>query len=96
MRAYVPINQNKVLVCGNRVLKKEILQKGYAYSIGHMPSRTELDGQELRYLPIPGLTYILAAYTDPIHPKTPEVTRYFELLQEEIRLSYDEWGEKNI
>ena len=61
LRAYVPINQNKVLACGNRSLKKEILQKGYAYSIGHMPSRAERDSQELRYLSIPGLTYILAA-----------------------------------
>lgn len=76
-------------------MKKEILQTGYAYAIGHMPSRTERGNQELRYLPIPGLNYILAAYTDPIRPVTPEVSRYLELLKEEIRLSYDEWDERS-
>ena len=92
--AYVPINKNKVLVCGNSALRKEILQKGQAYAIGHLPDRAIRKSEDLRYIPIPGLTYIIAAYTDPIRPMTPEVTRYRELLKEEIRLSYDEWDER--
>ena len=95
LRAYVPINQNKVLVCGNRAMKKDILETGYAYSIGHMPSRAVRERQGLRYIPIPGLNYILAAYTDPIRPVTPEVSRYLELLKEEIRRSCDEWDERS-
>lgn len=89
--AYLPINPNKVLVCGTAVLRKEILQKGQAYTIRHLPGRAVREREDLRYIPIPGLTFIVAAYTDPIRPMTPEVTRYLELLREEIRLSYDEW-----
>lgn len=96
LRAYVPINQNKVLVCGNPALRKEILQKGQAYAIQYLPGRAVREREDLRYIPIPGLTYIVAAYTDPIRPMTPEVARYLELLREEIRLSYDEWDERII
>lgn len=91
--AYVPINKRKVLICGNPALRKELLQKGLAYSIRYLPDREIRKSEELRYIPIPGLSYIIAAYTDPIRPTTPEVTRYLELLKEEIRLSYDEWKE---
>ncbi len=94
--AYVPINKNKVLVCGSHTLRTEILQKGQAYAIRHLPGRAIREREELRYIPIPGLTYIIAAYTDPIRPMTPEVTRYLELVREEIRLSYDEWDERMI
>lgn len=91
--AYVPINKNKVLVCGNPALRKEILQKGHAYSIRHLPDQAIRKSEELRYIPILGLTYIIAAYTDPIRPMTPEVSRYLELLREEVRLSYGGWNE---
>lgn len=94
IRAHVPINQGKVLVCGNLALRKEILRKGQAYSIRHLPPREIWSSEELRYIPIPGLNYIVAAYTDPIRPVTPEITRYLELLREEIRQSYDEWDER--
>ncbi len=92
--AYVPINKKKVLVCGSTALRKEILRKGQGYTICHLPGRTVRESEELRYIPIPGLTYIIAAYTDPIRPATPEVNRYLELLKEEIRLSYDEWDKR--
>lgn len=85
--AYVPINQCKLLVCGTSMLRKEILQNGQAYSIRHLPGQAVREKEALRYIPIPGLTFIIAAYTDPIRPMTPEVTRYLELLREEIRLS---------
>lgn len=94
IRAYVPINKNKVLVCGNPALRKEILQKGQAYSIRHLPGRAMRESEDLRYIPIPGLSYVIAVYTDPIRPMTPEITRYLELLREEIRLSYDEWDRR--
>ena len=93
--AYVPINKNRLLICGNATLRKEILKKGLGYSIGHLPSKEQREQEGMRYIPIPGLTYIVAAYTDPIRPMTPELSRYLELLREEIRLSYDEWDERN-
>jgi len=94
LQAYVPINQNKVLICGKSGLRKDILQKGQAYAIRHLPGRAVRQSEGLRYIPIPGLTFVVAAYTDPVRPVTPEVTRYLQLLKEEIRLSYDEWDER--
>jgi len=92
--AYVPISKSKVLVCGNTAMRKEILRKGQAYAIRHLPDRATREAEDLRYIPIPGLTYIIAAYTDPIRPTTPELARYLELLKEEIRHSHEEWTKK--
>ena len=93
--AYVPINRNKVLVCRNATLRKEILLNGHAYTIQRLPRRADREHSTLRYIPIPNLTYIVAAYTDPIRPMTPELARYLELLREEVRLSCDEWNDRS-
>lgn len=82
--SYVPINRENLLLCNNSQLRHDILKKGLAYAIMHIPSKPSQE-EELRYIPIPGLTKTVAAYTDPIRPMTPLVSRYLELLQEEIR-----------
>lgn len=87
--AYVPINKNKVLTCGDAQLRRELLEKGYGYTIGRLPGRTAREKENFRYIPIPGLTYTVAAYTDPIRPMSAEVSRYLELLKEEIHRSLD-------
>jgi len=82
--AFVPIDKENLLLCNNDHLRYDILKKGLAYTITRIPSKS--DQQEgLRYIPIPGLTMTVAAYTDPVRPVTPLVSRYLELLQEEIR-----------
>lgn len=82
--AYVPINRENLLLCKNSHLRRDILKKGLAYTVTRIPARSAQE-EGLRYIPIPGLTLTVAAYTDPIHPVTPLVSRYLELLREEIR-----------
>lgn len=82
MIAYVPIDKENLLLCNNPQLQKDILKKGLAYAIVRIPSTRE---EGLRYIPIPGLTMTVAAYTDTVRPDSPLVNRYLELLQEEIR-----------
>ncbi len=81
---YVPINKENALLCDNAQLKFDILRKGLAYTVMRIPSKSARE-EGLRYIPIPGLTMTVAVYTDPIRPVTPLVSRYLELLQEEIR-----------
>lgn len=82
--AYVPINKENVLVCNDRGLRQDILRKGYGYTITRLPARSAREADDFRYVPIPGLTYSVNAYYDPIRPMSPEASRYLELLQEEI------------
>lgn len=82
--AYVPINDKNLLLCSNANLRRDILKKGLAYTVTNMPFKTN-QNNGLRYIPIPGLTRTVAAFTDPIRPMTPLVIRYLELLREEIR-----------
>ena len=82
--AYVPIDKENLLLCNNEHLRYDILKKGLAYTITRIPSAAD-QKEGLRYVPIPGLTMTVAAYTDPVRPATPLVSRYLELLREEIR-----------
>ena len=82
--AYIPIDKENLLLCNNSNLQRDILKKGLAYTIRTIPSKTAQE-EDLRYIPIPGLTKTVAACTDPVRPVTPLVSRYLELLQEEIR-----------
>lgn len=83
--AYVPINKDTILVCNNTRLRRDILKNGLAYTVGRLPSQSEQEETDFRYIPIPGLTLTVAAYTDPVRPVTPLMSRYLELLQEEVR-----------
>jgi len=83
--AYVPINKENILLCGNPYLRHDILKKGLAYAIRPMPTNGLPEDEDFRYIPIPGLTQTVAVYTDPVRPITPVISRYLELLQEEIR-----------
>ena len=83
--AYVPINKDTILVCNNTRLRQDVLKSGLAYTVGRLPSQAEQEETDFRYIPIPGLTLTVAVYTDPIRPVTPLMSRYLELLQEEIR-----------
>lgn len=85
--AYVPISKENALLCNNAQLKLDILRKGLAYTVMRIPSNSAQE-EGLRYIPIPGLTMTVSAYTDPIRPVTPLVSRYLELLQEEIRKEF--------
>jgi hypothetical protein len=82
MLAYVPIDKDKVMVCNEPIVQKELLRRGYGYTIVPIPLREEREADEFRYIPIPGLTYTVNVYTDLVRPMSPEVSRYLELMQQ--------------
>ena len=82
--AYMPVNQDRTLECNNMNLSRQLREEGHVYAITHFrPEHLREDDD--RYIPIPGLTLTVAAYTDPVRPVTPLMSRYLELLQEEVR-----------
>ena len=66
-------------------MESSLLMKGLAYAIRPMPTKAAPEEEDFRYIPISGLTQTVAVYTDPVRPITPVISRYLELLQEEIR-----------
>lgn len=86
LMAYVPINHDRILVCNNNQLSRQIKLEGYAYTITHLREPEEQEAG-LRYIPIPGLSYSLFVFSDSVRPLSPEATRYLELLEEEISVT---------
>jgi DNA-binding transcriptional LysR family regulator len=83
LMAYVPVDQNYVIECNQTRMAQQLREEGYVYAITHMRDVRSRE-ENTRYIPIPGLSYSLFVYNDPLRPLSPELSRYLELLQEEI------------
>ena len=84
LMAYVPINQERILVCNNNQLSRQIKLEGYAYTITHLREPQEQE-PDMRYIPIPGLRYSLFVYNDSVRSLSPEAQRYLEFLEQAVR-----------
>lgn len=81
--AFLYIDPKNVIVA-EAGLRKRILHGGLAYELGPMPPKQLQEGNGMRYIPIPKLTYNILAITNPMHPASAEYGRFWELLREEI------------
>lgn len=82
--AYVPIDQDRVLVSNNYHLSQQLKREGYAYTITHLRESKEQE-PDFRYIPIPGLRYSLFVYNDSVRSLSPEAQRYLEFLEQAVR-----------
>ena len=64
--------------------RRELLLRGLGYTLTYMHSAREREETKLRYVEVPGLTYTFYAFYDSLHPMTPEIKRFMELLKEYV------------
>lgn len=81
--AYFPVRQENVLAVSNSGLRRQILDAGLAFTIGHMPVKIEPEDQT-RYIPIEGLVYTCYYVTNPNAPLCDEAQRFIELFHQEM------------
>lgn len=64
-------------------VRKDLLLEGLAYEINYyLPNQQD---PNYRCIPLEGLQYKMIAVTNPLRPKIPELDRFWELLQEELK-----------
>lgn len=78
----------KTIFASGANARKQIVAKGLGYYIQVMPGLDSNREPALHYIPLEGVHYCLLAVTNPQHPSAPEVTRYLELLEEELKKAY--------
>ena len=78
----------KTIFASGANARKQIVAKGLGYYIQVMPGQDSTRDSALRYIPLEGVHYCLMAVTNPQHPTAPEVIRYLELLEEELKNAY--------
>lgn len=76
------IHPDRVLAVANPVLRTGLLEKGLGYSISAV---TPHNPDDLRRIPLENISFKLLTIYNPIRPMRPEVARYLELLQEELK-----------
>lgn len=80
------IKPNYNIISSQHTVRNELVLRGLAYDITFFVPGQESE-ENYRYIPLEGLRYKLLAVTNPLHPPVPEVDRFMELLQEELRVT---------
>jgi len=81
------IREDRIIISSQSSVRRRLLQEGLVFTVGHMlPNQPEYK-DDVRYIPLEGLSYTFCAVTNPLHPPIPELDRYMELLQEELLIA---------
>ena len=81
---HIKPNHNIVSVLHH--VRQDLLDEGLVYDITFfIPSHFPATNIPYRYIPISNLNYKLIVITNPIRPLSPEVRRFLELVDEELR-----------
>lgn len=81
INSMVPVRPDKVLIVEDLLLRTQLLEKGFGYTVKPMmPHEKDL----FRRIPLGNLSVKFLAIYNPARPMRPEVARYLELLQEEL------------
>lgn len=84
LKGFINIDPNKTIASSSSATRRWLISEGLGYFIIPMVP-DELDNRfGLRRIPIKGLEFRLYAIHNPRYPVRPEVTRYLELLQEQL------------
>lgn len=76
--------KNLISLSHNPDLKNEILYTGLAYTIRRLPKSGDFDEHGLRYIPLNGIYQRLIYVIDPNRQQHEAVTRFLEILKEEL------------
>ena len=85
--AYLPVKKSNTLLAHGHEVRQQILESGQAFTLRHLPGQ-QFQKENLRYIPVDGLSYIVYFVTNPKFPLCKEALRFIELLKEELHLAY--------
>ena len=80
----INIPPESVIPCNDISIKYELLEKGLAYTIGRMPSKSAITRHRLRCIPIDALNQPIFCVHNPTQPLPPEAQRFIDILTEEL------------
>lgn len=84
-KLYLPSSTAKSIGTHHSEARRELLNRGLGYMLTYMHSREQQKTNQLRYVPVPGLSYTFYVFYDRLHPMTPEISRFLELLRENVK-----------
>lgn len=79
---------DKILYASSGNAQRELCRRGLACSICSLPPLEVRKNDDLHYVILEGLNYYMIAVTNPQSPQPPEITRFLQLLRQEIILAY--------
>lgn len=80
----------RILRASSANARRELVRRGLAYYVCFMPSKSERERSDRRFIPLEDIHYRMTALTCPQRPKEPEVERFLQLLKQQIAQDYPE------
>lgn len=79
---------SKILMVSGESARQQTVARGLAYGICMMPPVANRQTEEFRHIPLEGIHYYIMAATNPQYAAPPEVTRFLQLLRQELDEAY--------
>jgi len=79
------LDSERAIVTNHSAMKKEMLRRGLGFCIQKQPTEESIRQHELQCIPLEGVFQRLIVATNPMRPQRPELQRFIELLEEEVR-----------
>ena len=89
LKEYIQLDSAHAIVTNDTTLKNEMLVQGLGFSIQRSPSQERIEKLGLRCIHLPGVFQRLLVATNPLRPLRPEVSRFIQLLEEELAVYTD-------
>ena len=85
LQGLINFDSNRIIVCANTGAARRLIIDGLAYSIVPLMPDAFSDAFHLHRIPIEGINFRLFAITNPKYPILPEVSRFLEILEQELK-----------
>lgn len=84
LKGIMNVDQERVITTDSLHARRELIAMGIAYDfIPNLPQINE-NPNEICYVPVDGVSYELITFSNPRYTQKPEITRFLELLEEEL------------
>lgn len=87
-RGTIYADPDKILYASPPSVQRELIQRGLAYSISSMPPLSFHNNDLIHYIPLKDVNYYMLAVTNTHAPSAPEISRFLQLLKQELDHEY--------
>lgn len=79
------VRPNRIITATQHQVRHALVDNGLAYEIAPYIPAMHANTTDRHYFPLKDISYKVIAASNPQHPKSPEILRFFKLLQEEVK-----------
>lgn len=89
LRGVINIPSEHVLIADDKDCRHKLVAQGLGFALSRKPPEDVIQKYRLRCIPVNSIRQQIISVTNPMQPSSPEVTRFLELLDQELSKQTD-------